>query len=53
MPDREVVQGPLELLILRTLLFGSCHGHRIAEHIQSTSEDVLQVEHGSLYPVAH
>jgi PadR family transcriptional regulator len=38
------------LLILRTLLFGPLHGHGIAKHIQRTSEDVLQVEHGSLYP---
>ena len=50
MPDRKVVQGTLELLILRTLLFAPCHGHGIAKHIQSTSDDVLQVEHGSLYP---
>ena len=50
MPDRKVVQGTLELLILRTLLFGALHGHGIAKHIQRTSEDVLQVEHGSLYP---
>lgn len=45
-----VIQGTLELLILRTLLFGPVHGHGIAKHIQRTSEDVLQVEHGSLYP---
>lgn len=50
MADRKVVQGTLELLILRTLLFGPLHGHGIAKHIQRTSEDVLQVEHGSLYP---
>jgi len=53
MPDRKVVQGTLELLILRTLLFGPCHGHGIAKHIQRTSEDVLQVEHGSLYPALY
>ena len=45
-----LIQGTLDLLILRTLLFGRCHGHGIAKHIQATSEDVLQVEHGSLYP---
>jgi transcriptional regulator len=45
-----VIQGTLDLLILRTLLFGPVHGHGIAKHIQATSEDVLQVEHGSLYP---
>jgi PadR family transcriptional regulator, regulatory protein PadR len=50
MADRKVVQGTLELLIMRTLLFGPLHGHGIAKHIQRTSEDVLQVEHGSLYP---
>lgn len=45
-----VIQGTLDLLILRTLLFGPVHGHGIAKHIQATSDDVLQVEHGSLYP---
>src|SRR4029453_1756115 len=53
MPPRKLVQGTLELLILRTLLFGPCHGHGIAKHIQRTSEDVLQVEHGSLYPALY
>jgi PadR family transcriptional regulator, regulatory protein PadR len=53
MPDRKLVQGTLELLILRTLVFGPLHGHGIARHIQRTSEDVLQVEHGSLYPALH
>jgi PadR family transcriptional regulator PadR len=53
MPDRRLVQGTLELLILRTLLLGPLHGHGIAKHIQRTSEDVLQVEHGSLYPALH
>ena len=42
--------GTLELLILRTLRLGPLHGHGIAKHIQRMSEDVLQVEHGSLYP---
>src|SRR5262245_49402923 len=50
MAGRKVVQGTLELLVLRTLLFGPLHGHGIAKHIQRSSEDVLQVEHGSLYP---
>ena len=50
MPERKLVQGTLELLVLRTLLFGPLHGHGIAKHIQRTSDDVLQVEHGSLYP---
>lgn len=48
-----ILQGTLDLLILRTLLFGPTHGHGIAKHIQRTSEDVLQVEHGSLYPALH
>lgn len=41
------------MLILRTLVFGPAHGHQIAKHIQSTTEDVLQIEHGSLYPALH
>jgi len=49
----ELLQGTLDLLILRTLLFGPAHGHQIAKHIQRTTEDVLQVEHGSLYPALH
>ena len=53
MPDRKIVQGTLELLILRTLVFGQLHGHGITKHIQRTSEHVLQVEHGSLYPALH
>jgi transcriptional regulator len=53
MRERRLVQGTLELLILRTLLFGPLHGHGIAKHIQRTSDDVLQVEHGSLYPALH
>jgi PadR family transcriptional regulator PadR len=49
----EMLQGTLDMLILRTLLFGQAHGHQIAKHIQRTTEDVLQVEHGSLYPALH
>ena len=49
----ELLQGTLELLILRTLLFGPAHGHSIARNIQQTSEDLLQVETGSLYPALH
>jgi PadR family transcriptional regulator len=49
----ELLQGTLDMLILRTLLFGPAHGHQIARHIQRTTEDVLQVEHGSLYPALH
>src|SRR6058998_1023643 len=49
----EFLQGTLDLLILRTLLAGASHGHAIAKHIQRTSEDLLQVETGSLYPALH
>ena len=49
----ELLQGTLELLILRTLLAGPTHGHAIAKHIQRTSENLLQVETGSLYPALH
>jgi PadR family transcriptional regulator PadR len=49
----DLLQGTLDMLILRTLLFGPAHGHQIAKHIQQTTEDVLQVEHGSLYPALH
>lgn len=49
----ELLQGTLDMLILRTLVFGKAHGHEIAKHIQRTTVDVLQVEHGSLYPALH
>src|SRR5271165_3921055 len=48
-----LLQGTLDMLILRTLLFGPAHGHQIAKHIQRTTDNVLQVEHGSLYPALH
>jgi PadR family transcriptional regulator, regulatory protein PadR len=49
----EILQGTLDLLILQTLVLGAAHGHTIAHAIEQRSEDVLQVEHGSLYPALH
>jgi PadR family transcriptional regulator, regulatory protein PadR len=49
----ELMQGTLDMLILRTLMLGPAHGHEIARHIQRTTDEVLQVEHGSLYPALH
>jgi PadR family transcriptional regulator, regulatory protein PadR len=49
----ELLQGTLDVLILRTLLAEPSHGHAITKHIQRTSEELLQVETGSLYPALH
>ena len=49
----ELLQGTLDLLILRTLVAGPAHGHAIAKTIERNSDDVLQVEQGSLYPALH
>lgn len=49
----ELLRGTLDLMILRTLLPGPSHGHAIAKHIQRTTEDLLQVETGSLYPALY
>ena len=45
-----LLQGTLDMLILQTLVFGPRHGHAIAKSIEQTSEDVLRIDHGSLYP---
>jgi PadR family transcriptional regulator, regulatory protein PadR len=53
-PERvELLQGTLDLLVLRSLLFGPMHGHGIVKAIQRNSADQLQIEHGSLYPALH
>ncbi len=49
----DLLQGTLDLLILQTLQWGPQHGHGIGQAIRVSSEDVLQVEHGSLYPALH
>ena len=49
----ELLQGTLDLLILRTLILGPAHGHAIAKTIEYRSDEVLQVEQGSLYPALH
>lgn len=49
----DLLQGTLDMLILRTLALGPAHGHQIARYIQQTSDEVLEVQHGSLYPALH
>lgn len=49
----EMLKGTLDMMILRTLITGDAHGHTIAKVIERTSEDVLEVEQGSLYPALH
>ncbi|MDR3750976.1 MAG: PadR family transcriptional regulator [Terracidiphilus sp.] len=51
--DGEMLKGTLDMMILRTLVPGDAHGHTIAKIIERTSEDVLEVEQGSLYPALH
>ena len=49
----DLMQGTLDLLILRTLLFGPSHGHAVAKRVRAMSDDVLHLETGSLYPALH
>jgi PadR family transcriptional regulator, regulatory protein PadR len=51
--DGDLLQGTLDLLILQTLAIGPAHGYTIAHVIEQRSDEVLQVEHGSLYPALH
>ncbi|HTM26248.1 MAG TPA: PadR family transcriptional regulator [Vicinamibacterales bacterium] len=51
--QEDMLQGTLDVLVLKTLALGPAHGHTIAHAIERRSEDVLQVEHGSLYPALH
>ena len=52
-PKKDVLQGTLDLLVLRTLLSGPLHGYAITTHIARISSDLLRVEEGSLYPALH
>ena len=49
----ELMQGTLDMLVLRTLQWGPQHGHGIGQAIRASSDDALQIEHGSLYPALH
>jgi transcriptional regulator len=51
--DGELLQGTLDMMVLKALVMGPAHGHTIAHVIEHTSQDVLQVEQGSLYPALH
>lgn len=51
--EADLLQGTLDMLILQTLILGPAHGHTIAYAIERRSDEVLQVEHGSLYPALH
>jgi PadR family transcriptional regulator, regulatory protein PadR len=52
-PQNEMLKGTLDMMILRTLVGGDAHGHTIAKVIERTSDDLLEVEQGSLYPALH
>jgi PadR family transcriptional regulator, regulatory protein PadR len=51
--NANLLLGTLDMLILRTLVWGPAHGHQIGKHIQRTTNDFLQMQHGSLYPALH
>jgi transcriptional regulator len=51
--EGDMLQGTLDMLVLQTLLLGPAHGHSIAHAIETRSDDILQVEHGSLYPALY
>jgi PadR family transcriptional regulator PadR len=51
--QEDLLQGTLDVLVLKTLVLGPAHGHTVAHAIERASDDVLQVEHGSLYPALH
>lgn len=51
--NAEMLKGTLDMMVLRTLVTGDAHGHTIAKVIERNSEDVLEVEQGSLYPALH
>lgn len=51
--EQEMLLGTLDMLVLQTLIPGPAHGHTIAQVIEHTSDDVLQIEQGSLYPALH
>ena len=52
-PRNGLLQGTLDMLVLRTLLEGPAHGHQIGKYIQRTTHEFLQMQHGSLYPALH
>src|SRR3954452_7598527 len=52
-PEGDMLQGTLDMLILQTLVLGPAHGHAIAHAIERRSDEILQVEHGSLYPALY
>ncbi len=52
-PEGDLLQGTLDMLVLQTLVLGPAHGHTIAHSIEHRSEEILQVEHGSLYPALY